>query len=136
MGQNEHTPTAYEIISWKIYGWECRGIISFFLFFWCKQFVWDLNGLENWMRVPATELLLNKCESVCGVGTHLVFIEMFADSVLFSYSLLFVWIVTRAPVVLTNNFPIRLLQLIRMELRQCPICLFLSFKIRLGKYYF
>lgn len=31
MGQNEHTPTAYEIISWKIYGWECRGIIPFFL---------------------------------------------------------------------------------------------------------
>lgn len=49
----------------------------------------------KWVRklnesVPATELRLNKCESVCEEGTHLVFIEMFADSVLFSDSLLFV----------------------------------------------
>lgn len=65
-------------------------LFFFFFFFWCKHSVWDLNGLENWMRVPATELLLKKCESVCGEGPHLVFIEMFADSVLFSNSLLFV----------------------------------------------
>lgn len=50
----------------------------------------------KWVRklnenVPTTELRLNKCESVCGEGTHLVFIEMFANSVLFSNSLLFVY---------------------------------------------
>lgn len=67
MGQNEHTPTAYEIISWKIYGWECRGIILFFS-------VQAVRLSLKWVRklnesVPATELRLNKCESVCGEGT-------------------------------------------------------------------
>lgn len=89
MGQNEHTPTAYEIISWKTYGWKCRRVILFFLVQAVRlRLKWVRKLNEN---MPTTELRLNKCESVYGEGTHLVFIEMFANSVLFSNSLLFVY---------------------------------------------
>lgn len=37
---------------------------SFFSFFSVQPFVWDVNGLENWMSV-CPQPCLNKCGSVC-----------------------------------------------------------------------